>query len=131
MGAGHYERLEFLGDRILGQAVSHGACSRRSLLMIKASFFNQNDFMPLSSKMPLPKSLILLGLSDIIITDGTKQAAKQESVLSDVVEAFIAALYLDGGQKAADRPLSNVTLMSHKQHQTMRKTTRNQPYKNG
>ena len=96
--SGHYERLEFLGDRILGQAISlalfktfpaddQGALTKRYHAVVR-----QNALAKIAHQ---------LSLSDIIITDSTKQAAKQESVLSDVVEALIAALYLDGGQAVA------------------------------
>ena len=97
--SGHYERLEFLGDRILGQAVS--------LALFKT--FPEEDqgaltkrFHALVRQNALAKIAFELSLSAIIITDATKQAAKQDSVLSDVVEALIAALYLDGGQSVAD-----------------------------
>ena len=95
----HYERLEFLGDRILGQAVS---------LALFKTFPDEDQgaltkrFHALVRQNALAKIAFELSLSDIIITDATKQAAKQESVLSDVVEALIAALYLDGGQPVAD-----------------------------
>ena len=99
MGA-HYERLEFLGDRILGQAVSHALYTH----------FKDEDqgkltkrFHALVQQNALAKIAHTLGLDSLIITDGTKQAASQDSVLSDVIEAIIAALYLDGGQKAADQ----------------------------
>ena len=95
---GHYERLEFLGDRILGQAIS--------LALFKT--FPEDDQGALTKRYhavfrqdALARIAHHLSLADFIITDSTKQASQQESVLSDVVEALIAALYLDGGQEAA------------------------------
>ena len=96
---GHYERLEFLGDRILGQAISLA-------LFQHFEDDHQGDltkrYHALVQQGTLADIAIKLNLADIIITDNTKQAAQQASVLSDVVEALIAALYLDGGQAASD-----------------------------
>lgn len=95
---GHYERLEFLGDRVLGLAVSEALYHH----------FAQEDqgyltkrFHALVQQNALAQIADQLGLSEVIITDATKQAARQPSVLSDVVEALIAAIYLDGGRQPA------------------------------
>ena len=95
---GHYERLEFLGDRVLGLEISHALFHH----------FDHEDqgyltkrFHALVQQSALAEIAHKLGLQDIIITDATGQAAQQASVLSDVVEALIAAIYLDGGRQAA------------------------------
>jgi len=95
---GHYERLEFLGDRVLGLEISHALYRH----------FKDDDqgyltkrFHALVQQSALAEIAHKLDLQDIIITDATGQAAQQASVLSDVVEALIAAIYLDGGRQAA------------------------------
>ncbi len=95
---GHYERLEFLGDRVLGLEISHALYHH----------FKDDDqgyltkrFHALVQQSALAEIAHKLDLQDIIITDATGQAAQQASVLSDVVEALIAAIYLDGGRQAA------------------------------
>ena len=97
---GHYERLEFLGDRVLGLVISDALFHH----------FNTEDqgeltkrFHALVQQNALAKIAVMLELSQLIITDATKQAAKQPSVLSDVIEALIAAIYLDGGYENAQR----------------------------
>lgn len=97
-GVNDYERLEFLGDRILGQAVAHAlyqhfTSDHQGALTKRYHGLVQQD--------ALAKIAATLRLETLIITDSTRQAAKQPSVLSDVVEALIAAIYLDGGQDAA------------------------------
>lgn len=88
-----YERMEFLGDRILSFVVAdmlyaafpseeegalakrHSALVNQSALVVIAEQINLRDYVQVSG-------------SDKNVTD---------SVLADVVEALIAALYLDGG----------------------------------
>ena len=97
-GGDHYERLEFLGDRVLGIEVAHalyvhfteddqGALTKRFHALVQ-----QNALAAIAGR---------LHLQDHIITNAAKEAAKQPSVLADVVEALIAAIYLDGGQNEA------------------------------
>lgn len=95
---GHYERLEFLGDRVLGLVISHALHSH----------FTDDDqgaltkrFHALVQQGALAEIAHQLGLQEVIITDASKQAARQESVLADVVEALIAAVYIDGGYEEA------------------------------
>ncbi|MGC6517881.1 MAG: ribonuclease III [Candidatus Puniceispirillaceae bacterium] len=97
---GDYERLEFLGDRILGLEISHALYSH----------FSQDDqgdltkrFHALVQQNALVEIAKTLNLSSLIVTDATRQAAKQASVMADVVEALIAAIFLDGGIDEARR----------------------------
>ena len=98
--SGHYERLEFLGDRVLGLAVSHALYHH---FAHEDQGYLTKRFHALVQQNALAEIALSLGLQDIIVTDATRQAAQQASVLSDVVEALIAAIYLDGGSDAADR----------------------------
>ena len=95
---GHYERLEFLGDRILGVEIAHALYQH---FPDEDQGYLTKRFHALVQQNALAQIAEKLRLSDCIITDATKQAAQQPSVMSDVVEALIAALYLDGGKQAA------------------------------
>ena len=95
---GHYERLEFLGDRVLGLAVSEALYRH---FATEDQGYLTKRFHALVQQNALAQIADRLELSATIITDATKQAAQQPSVLSDVVEALIAAIYLDGGTKPA------------------------------
>ena len=99
----HNERLEFLGDAILGYVVS------RKLF----EHFPEKDEGTLSklksvlvSSQTLAKKAKLLGLGpDLRLGKGETRAGghKKKSILSDAVEALIGAISLDGGPEAAER----------------------------
>lgn len=92
-----YQRLEFLGDRVLGLVVSdllyharpddpEGALSRRHTQLVR--------------RETLAGVGRELGLKDFIrasVSLAQSGDRAEESALADVVEAIIAALYLDGG----------------------------------
>lgn len=93
----HYQRLEFLGDAILEHISSEmlfkkypdlheGALTRRRAAMVQES-----AWFVLAQELNLSK-LILLGRGEIEL-----KLAQRPSVLSDIVEAICAAIYLDGG----------------------------------
>lgn len=91
-----YERLEFLGDRVLGLVVSE---------MLYRRFPNEREgamakrFVALVREETLAGVAQDLGLPALL---STNEAALRHnaSVLSDVCEAIIAALYLDQGLAA-------------------------------
>ena len=93
-----YERLEFLGDRVLGLVISAALFAH----------FDKDDqgaltkrYHSLVQQEPLADLGTKLSLSKFIRTDRTGQAKERASVISDVIEAIIAAIYLDGGFDAA------------------------------
>ena len=94
------ERLEFLGDSILGFAICawlfnrHPEYQEGELTQIKSAVVSRRTCAKVSRK---------LGLEDcLIIGRGMQQATGvPKSLLSDVYEALIAAIYLDGGWDAA------------------------------
>lgn len=99
---GSYERLEFLGDRILGFLVasilydqfpteSEGGLARRLSLMV-----NQDTLAVIAEKSGLVEH-IGISAKEKFAHDGQPS----NSVKSDVVEAVIAALYLIGGWEMA------------------------------
>jgi len=98
-----YERLEFLGDRVLDLIVAQllwerfpdddeGALTRRQVALVR--------------RETLAAVAREIGLGDFVIVSSGENAAgvrENTSVLSDVCEAVIAALYLDGGIAPAQR----------------------------
>lgn len=100
-GKEHYQRLEFLGDRVLGLIIAEwlserfprdpeGQLSHRlTSLVSRATCAEVGTALGVSSVMRLGKQAR---------EDG---ASRSENVVGDVVEALIAALYLDQGIDAA------------------------------
>lgn len=95
------ERLEFLGDSVLGLVVSdhlyrtYPRMAEGGMSRIKASVVSEPSLAQVAVAIGLP-GLVVLGR-------GMDKAgeAKNASILSDAVEAVIAAIYLDAGMQAA------------------------------
>lgn len=90
-----YERLEFLGDRVLGLFVAE---------MLYKHFPQENEgdwamrFTILVREETLAGIALQLGFPDLIIGDEHDlEIRHNSSILADVLEAFIAAYYLDQG----------------------------------
>ena len=95
-----FERLEFLGDRVLGLAIS-------SIIYKK---FNKNNEGDLSKKLSyLVQKNFLYKISknlkiDKILKFYIKKNAKMNiSILADSIESLIGAIYLDGGYINAEK----------------------------
>ena len=94
-----YERLEFLGDRVLGLILTD----------YLVRHFPQADqgeltkrYHDLSHEAALAKVCQQLSLQRFILYAPSQQGlTERESVQSDIVEAVVAALYIDGGVDAA------------------------------
>src|SRR5438128_2990124 len=103
LGGDSYERLEFLGDRVLGQVMARalyerhpsepeGYLSRRYNVLVA-----RETCADIGREIGVP-ALVKLGKQ--AREDGASQS---ENVVGDVVEALIGALLLDGGIDAAER----------------------------
>ena len=94
------ERLEFLGDAILGAVVceelyrEYPQLLEGDLTRIKSAVVSRQTCAKISKSLGLSEFL-LLGKG---MTTG---AALPSSLLSDVYEAIVAAIFLDGGMEAA------------------------------
>ena len=95
-----FERLEFLGDRVLGLAIS-------SIIFKK---FNKNNEGDLSKKLSylvqknfLHKISTKLKLEKFLKFSSKNNDKMNISILADSVESLIGALYLDGGFKNAKK----------------------------
>ena len=99
----HYERLEFLGDSVLGLAISGLLYSRLDTLpegdlsRVRANLVKQETLHLLAVDLGLPD---LLHLGEGEMRSGGQ---KRPSILADALEALIGAVYLDAGfTKAQD-----------------------------
>lgn len=98
-----YERLEFLGDRVLGLVISTELFSRYS--QAEAGQLSRR-YNAQVRKETLADIAGELGIDRYVRMSEDLKASggdKNPSILEDCVEAIIAALYLDGGMPAAHR----------------------------
>lgn len=100
-GAGHNERLEFLGDAVLNMAVSgllyerHAGSDEGDLTRVRAHLVREDSLHRVGLELGLPE---VMRLSEGELRGG---GALRPSILADAVEALIGAIYLDGGCDAA------------------------------
>ena len=100
---GILERLEFLGDRVLGLLTAE-ALWRRFPEMREGELAPRLN--ALVRKETCAKAAIDLGLDRLIrLSPHEEQAGgrRKKAILGDVCEAFLGALYIDGGLDAARR----------------------------
>jgi ribonuclease-3 len=101
--AGSYQRLEFLGDRVLGLVVAevlfnaHPAATEGELSRRLAELVRKETCAAVASDIGLGEHVRFGG------GKGARQSIVTVNVLGDVTEAVIAAIYLDGGLDAARR----------------------------
>jgi len=95
--ADHNERLEFLGDAVLGVVVADMLYQRLKnlpegdLSRVRANLVKQDTLHQLSESLGLPE-VIRLGEGEM-----RSGGQKRPSILADVLEAVIGAVYLDAG----------------------------------
>jgi ribonuclease-3 len=94
-GGEHFQRLEFLGDRVLGLIMSHwiytqfpgdpeGACSKRL-----AHLVNRHTLATIGERWQL--------------ADEMQCSSPSKGAIADGVEALLGAVFLDGGLAAAEK----------------------------
>lgn len=100
IGAGNNERLEFLGDSVLGMIVS-------SRLFERFPDAPEGDLTRMRARLVRGSTLGRLGRElnlgkEIMMDPGVMKSAgfRNASILADAVEALIGAIYLDGGYEA-------------------------------
>ena len=107
-----YERLEFLGDSIVGAIVATAAFERfhdldeGGLTRIKVALVSGASLAGVAESM---------GLADVIVFGSSETGTGRRglhSALENVYEALTAALFLDGGMEAAEAFVSR-TLLEH------------------
>ncbi|MEX2482403.1 MAG: ribonuclease III [Gammaproteobacteria bacterium] len=96
----HNERLEFLGDALLGMLVAeHLFCAfpeadEGQLTRIRAALVNRESLAELARSLQLGDHLVL--------GEGEQKSGgwRRDSILANSVEALLGAIYLDGGFEA-------------------------------
>lgn len=97
------ERLEFLGDAVLGLIVTDDICRRHpdagegQLSRIRSSVVCAPALAEMAAE---------LGIGDVLLLgkgEATSGGRRRPSILADAMEAVIGAVYLDGGEDAARR----------------------------
>lgn len=100
-GASHNERLEFLGDAVLGLAISEQlyeqlpGFSEGQLSRTRANLVRQESLHRIALKLELPQH-IRLGLGE-----AKSGGLERPSILADAVEAIIGAVCIDAGFEVA------------------------------
>lgn len=100
--ADNNERLEFLGDRVLGLAVAallyrrfpkdaEGALAKRHTALVQ-----QSALSAIAQQIGVPDAV---KLSD---SERSAGGARKDAILADALEALIAAVFLDAGYGAAE-----------------------------
>lgn len=102
-GPGHYERLEFLGDSLLSMVIAERLFQARP-------HASEGDLSRLRSRLVRDVTLAELAreldLNEYVRLGGGELKSGgflRPSILADVIEAIIGAVYLDGGFDSARR----------------------------
>ncbi|PBJ81999.1 ribonuclease III [Lysobacteraceae bacterium NML93-0399] len=99
-GAPHNERLEFLGDAILGALIAEALFARwpnadeGTLTRARAELVRESSLAAVARELELGARLVL-GAGEL-----KSGGHRRDSILSDALEAVIAAVYLDAGLDA-------------------------------
>ena len=100
------EKLEFLGDRVLGLVISEKLLNKfpnekEGIIDKKfANLVNKKTCLIIARKINL-KKFILLGSSH------KKLERSADKIISDCLEAIVGAIYLDGGLKSVEKFILN------------------------
>ena len=95
VGSGHNERLEFLGDSILGMVVAaalyerYGGAGEGELTRLRAQLVCQRTLANVARRIDLGAAL------QLGVGAARSGGADRSSILSDGLEALIAAIFLD------------------------------------
>lgn len=107
-GTASYERLEFLGDSVLGVVVAHALFEAHpdwnegELTLVLQNLVDAGSLAKLARAWELG-SYLRLGRTEV-----QSQGAEKPGILADAVEATLGAMYLDGGLEAVSRLVRSV-----------------------
>ncbi|MHA1522977.1 MAG: ribonuclease III [Alphaproteobacteria bacterium] len=102
-GADHadYERLEFLGDRILGLTIAEALFTRFAQAREGELALRLNALVRRESVAGVARDIGLGKYMLLGVGEARQGGRDKDAILADVCEALIAALYVDGGMAAA------------------------------
>lgn len=115
-GSESYERLEFLGDSILSVVVAEYLYKNFSklpegeLTKLRAALVCEKTLAEFSREMEIGKYM-LLGHGEALCG-----GRERSSILADMFEAVLAALYLDGGMEIAKKHVLSYVVPDIKNH---------------
>lgn len=101
------ERLEFLGDAVLGMIVAeylfslHSHVDEGDLTKMRSWLVNSNSLALCSKKLGLDKFIMLSYSAEKSLENGS------DSIIADGLESIIGAIYLDSGLEIAKRFIIN------------------------
>lgn len=103
-----YERLEFLGDAVVDLVVadylySNHDESEGEMTKVRASYVCENALYEYSTKLNLDK-FIKVGHGE------AKEGLIKKSIVADIFEALVGAIYLDLGYATARRTVLNIVV---------------------
>ena len=110
----NYDKLEFLGDRVLGLVIAH---KLNTLIQNKNVFNTHLKFESLTNENYLSQVAKKMNINKFILVQGGKDSNKfknNDSILSDVLEAIIGGIFLDGGLKNAKLFIEKFFLINDK-----------------
>ena len=127
-GSPHYERLEFLGDSVLGCAVTellfrrHPALPEGKLSRMRAGLIREESLARVARD---------LGIAAFLRLDEStarNEGAERPSILADALEAVYGAVFLDGGYSAAQDVIARTfgTALSQLDPDTVEKDAKTQ-----
>jgi ribonuclease III len=99
----HNQRLEFLGDSVLGLTLTHELYQRFPAVMegpltkARAQLVNSRTLADLATKLDLGEFLIMSS------SEARSGGRTKQSALADAYEALLGAMYLDGGLEVPRR----------------------------
>ena len=102
----NYEKLEFLGDRVLGLVISKKLIElypdQKEVVLDKrlASLVNKNRCLEVAKNIGLEKF--------ILIGNKSNKSKIENKILSDCIEALIGAIYYDKGFEASEKFILNM-----------------------
>ena len=91
----NFERLEFLGDRVLGLVIANFLFDKFSeesegdLALRLSELVSGKKVLEISNKLDLKKIILL--------TNGNRSITVNDGILIDTLEALIGAIFIDGG----------------------------------
>jgi ribonuclease-3 len=104
-GSPHNERLEFLGDGVLGCVIADELYARfpdipeGKLHLLKVSLVRETTLVAVAQDIDLA-SFLQLGAAEV-----SNSGSAKPSILSDTLEAVYGAVFLDGGYGAAQNAI--------------------------